>query len=521
MLTPAGVPEAAEAEWLLGLVVGHAIFRVDALGRMASWNEGVRRVFGWERGPWLELSLDAIFAPEDGASVAPLAGLRSGAGDLEQRRTLVRRDGTRLVAACRLAAVPGAGAQEGHALVCREIGAELRAEQRSSRLLEQERAARGDADREAAALATALEAIPDAVYIGTAQGITRCNTRALEMLGASSIEDLRARIEELARRFQVRRERNGPLVPPQELPFVRALNGEPAVLETWATRPDGEHVFIRGTAAPIRVDGQVIGAVAVNGDLTARWQLEEAARAAREQAERASRVKDEFLAIVSHELRTPLSAIVGWATLLQRTVADPPPMLGKGLAAIMRNAQLQSRLVDDLLDVTRIQSGRLRLELQPLDLTEVVAAAFESVLPLAQAQEVRMEIDADAAGAVVHGDAGRLQQVAWNLLSNAVKFTPAGGSVAISLRPGAGEVVLQVSDTGQGIDPDFLPHVFDRFRQEDATVTRRHGGLGLGLAIVRELVELHRGTVRAESRGLGRGARFTVTLPLGTAGRAG
>jgi signal transduction histidine kinase len=333
------------------------------------------------------------------------------------------------------------------------------------------------------------------------------------MLGARSVQDLQARIDELGRRFRVRRERTGPPVPPAELPFVRALNGESAVLETWATRPDGSDVFIRGTSAPIRVDGQVVGAVAINSDITQRLLLEEAAQAAREEAERANRVKDEFLAMVSHELRAPLSALLGWATLLQRTAHDAPAVVQKGLAAIDRNARLQSRLVDDLLDVTRIESGQLRLEPHPVDLTEMIAAAVDALHPTADEKNLRIDVDIDAASGVVLGDPGRLQQVVSNLLANAIKFTPEGGSVRVGLRDGGDSLRVVVSDTGQGIDPAFLPHVFDRFRQEDGTRTRRHGGLGLGLSIVRDLVHLHGGSVSAESAGPGQGAKFTVTLP--------
>jgi signal transduction histidine kinase len=365
----------------------------------------------------------------------------------------------------------------------------------------------------AAAFASALEAVPDGVYIGTQHGIVHCNRPALEMLGARSVQDFRARIDELGRRFRVRRERTGPPVPPAELPFVRALNGESAVLETWATRPDGSDVFIRGTSAPIRVDGQVVGAVAINSDITQRLLLEEAAQAAREEAERANRVKDEFLAMVSHELRAPLSALLGWATLLQRTAHDAPAVVQKGLAAIDRNARLQSRLVDDLLDVTRIESGQLRLEPRPVDLTEMIAAAVDTLHPAADEKNLRIDVDIDAASGVVLGDPGRLQQVVSNLLANAIKFTPEGGSVRVGLQDGVDSLMVVVSDTGQGIDPAFLPHVFDRFRQEDGTRTRRHGGLGLGLSIVRDLVHLHGGSVSAESAGPGQGAKFTVTLP--------
>jgi signal transduction histidine kinase len=237
----------------------------------------------------------------------------------------------------------------------------------------------------------------------------------------------------------------------------------------------------------------------------------DAEQAARRDAEAASRAKDEFLATVSHELRTPLQAILGWSTLL-REDRDDPALVGRALETIERNARAQMRLITDILDVARIVSGKLRLTPEPVDLRPVVGAAVETVRPTADARGVALEAALDDAGPFA-GDPARLQQVVWNLLSNAVKFTPPGGRVAVSLRRRGDAVEIVVRDTGQGIDPAFLPHVFERFRQADGSTSRAHGGLGLGLAIVRHLVELHGGTVRAESEGPGRGATFTVSLP--------
>ena len=232
---------------------------------------------------------------------------------------------------------------------------------------------------------------------------------------------------------------------------------------------------------------------------------------AKEQAEAASRLKDEFLATVSHELRTPLNAILGWATLL-RHAPQSAEDLELGLETIERNARLQAQLIGDLLDTSRIESGRLRLDVGLVDLRAVVDAAAATVRRAAEAKGVEVEVTGSAPA--LHGDAVRLQQVTWNLLSNAIKFTPRGGRVSATLR-GAGDAAeLTVSDTGQGIEAQFLPHVFDRFRQADASSTRHHGGLGLGLSLVRQLVELHGGTVTAHSGGPGAGATFKVVLPL-------
>jgi signal transduction histidine kinase len=248
----------------------------------------------------------------------------------------------------------------------------------------------------------------------------------------------------------------------------------------------------------------------------ARLRAQRRAEAAHAEAEAANRAKDDFLAMVSHDLRAPLSAILGWTRIIGSGDHDPEKC-AHGLAVIERNAGAQRQLIDDLLDVARITSGTLRVEARPLLLREVISAAVESVRPSAEAKGLRLEASLGAEFALVTGDAGRLEQVVMNLLSNAVKFTPEGGVVRVRLDASASEARLVVSDTGRGIDAEFLPHVFDRFRQSGGTGRLRRSGLGLGLAIVRHLVELHGGTVRAESAGAGRGSAFTMRLPLAAA----
>ncbi len=275
---------------------------------------------------------------------------------------------------------------------------------------------------------------------------------------------------------------------------------------TRVRRADGAWRWIDSSGQP-RFDarGDYAGHVGSSPDVT---EIEEA-RAA---AERAALQRDEFLANVSHELRTPLNGILGWAQVLARTAALDPAA-AKGVAAIERGARAQAQLIDDLLDLNRIVSGRFRLDMQETDLEPVLEAALDTVRPAAEAKGVRLVTRMDAAPGLVTGDPSRLQQVAWNLLSNSVKFTPSGGEVRLALRRADDAVEIEVSDNGRGIRPEFLPRVFDRFRQEDATTTRGFGGLGLGLAIVRHIVELHGGTVAAESPGEGLGATFRVRLP--------
>ncbi|HUL60881.1 MAG TPA: ATP-binding protein [Anaeromyxobacteraceae bacterium] len=275
----------------------------------------------------------------------------------------------------------------------------------------------------------------------------------------------------------------------------------------------------RGNGAPGATSGRPPGASAEPGaQLSAsdsdKASLAAAARAAREEAERASRARDELVAVVSHELRTPLNAVLGWARLLRMGKLDAAGT-ARAIEAVERSATAQAQIVDDLLDVSRMVRGQLLLDVRPVDLVPVIEAAIAAVRPAAAARNTEIAAVLVPPAGVVMGDPGRLQQVVWNLLSNAIKFTPPGGRVEVRLEPEGGEVAIRVRDTGAGIDPAFLPHVFERFRQADASSTRVHGGLGLGLAIVRHLVEAHGGTVGAESDGPGKGAAFTVRLLAG------
>jgi signal transduction histidine kinase len=236
-------------------------------------------------------------------------------------------------------------------------------------------------------------------------------------------------------------------------------------------------------------------------------------RAARSELERSGRMKDEFLATLSHELRTPLNAILGWTEILKSHSTDPEEV-AEGMEVIERNARAQTQIIEDLLDMSRIISGKVRVHVQPVDLKAVVTAAVQTVQPAINAKGIRCEVQFDPSVPQLSGDPSRLQQVFWNLLTNAVKFTPRGGRISVRADRTESHVEVKITDTGEGIEPAFLPSVFDRFRQADASTTRRHGGLGLGLAIVKQLVEVHGGTIRAHSDGRGRGAVFSVSLPI-------
>jgi PAS domain S-box-containing protein len=243
-----------------------------------------------------------------------------------------------------------------------------------------------------------------------------------------------------------------------------------------------------------------------------RKQLLESERWARTEAERMTRLKDEFLATLSHELRTPLGAIVGWSQVLKRPNV-PEPDLHNGLDIIERNARVQARLIDDLLDMSRIESGKLRLDVQPVDAVSIIEGALQTVTPAAEAKGIRLERILDPAAGAISGDPGRLQQVMWNLLSNAIKFTPKHGRVQVALNRAGSSIQIAVTDTGIGIKPEFLPYVFERFQQADTSTTRRYGGLGLGLSIAKHLIELHGGTLAVSSPGEGLGTTFTMHLP--------
>jgi PAS domain S-box-containing protein len=291
--------------------------------------------------------------------------------------------------------------------------------------------------------------------------------------------------------------------------------------ETERRQKDGPHLHLAVVLSPVKdAAGRIIGVSTVARDITERKRAEAereqllvSAQAAQAEAERANQLKDEFLATLSHELRTPLTSIVGWAEMLGNLRLDPLTS-ARAVEVIRRNARLQVQMIDDLLDVSRIVTGKLRLSVQPADLGAIIIAVVDGLRPAAEAKEIRFQLQLDSPAGQVSGDPDRLQQVAWNLISNAIKFTPKGGRVVVRLERVASHVEVAVSDTGRGIVPEFLPHVFDRFRQADATTTRVYGGLGLGLAIVRQLVELHGGTVRVESAGEGLGSTFTVSLPL-------
>ena len=375
--------------------------------------------------------------------------------------------------------------------------------------------------RESAHLHALMDNIPDAIYFKDTEGrFTRVNSHA-PYRGNKAPEEVVGKTD-----FDFFVEEHARAAYEDEQRVIRT--GVPILdKEEKEVYTDGSTTWLSTTKVPVFDDaGRVTGIVGISRDITERKRAEESRielareQAARTEAENANRLKDDFLAVLSHELRTPLTAVLGWSKmLLDGHVAEG--MRAGALTSIYRNAKSQAQLIDDLLDISRIVTGSLRIDARPVELSSIVEAAVAGVRPEASAKGLDLQTRLDRLAGTVTGDAHRLQQVVWNLLSNAIKFTPSGGLVEVRLSRAGSTVEVAVRDTGQGIAPDFLPHVFERFRQADSSTTRRHGGLGLGLSIVRHLVELHGGTAHVESAGRGQGSVFRVVLPAAARGSNG
>ncbi|MFL6229117.1 MAG: ATP-binding protein [Pyrinomonadaceae bacterium] len=372
-------------------------------------------------------------------------------------------------------------------------------------------------------LQVTLSSIGDAVIATDLDGsINFINPAAEALTGWTTAQ---AAGQPLAEVFRLRDDATHEDAASGALSVIKQGNGDKGFANhTVLVTRDGGEVPVEEHATPIRdADGNAVGVIVVFRDVSERRradeereQLLERERAARGEAEASDRLKDEFLATVSHELRTPLTSILGWASILNNHGARTEDELRSGLGSIERNARAQAQIVGDILDVSRIITGKLHIDPRPIELAALIQSAVDTMRPAAQAKAIRLSTSLDPTAGFVLGDPARVQQIVWNLVSNAIKFTPKNGSVEVRLARVGQYVEVSAKDDGMGISPQFLPHVFERFRQADSSKTRTHGGLGLGLAIVRHLVELHGGTVTAESAGEGRGALFTVRLPRAT-----
>jgi PAS domain S-box-containing protein len=501
---------------LVESVRDYAIFMLDPEGRVVTWNAGAERFKGYRAHEIIGQHFSRFYPPEALARGLPAHELEMAraTGSFEDEGWRVRQDGSQFWANVVITAMRAPDGQLlGYAKVTRDLtqrrGHEeaLRRSEERFRLL--------------------VEGVADyAIFMLDANGrIATWNVGAERIKGYTAADII-------GRHFSIfyPREARESGWPDHEL-LVAAEKGS-FIDEGWRVRKDGSMLWANVTITALRHDdGRLLGFAKLTRDLTERRQAEaaelasqqrdellQAERSARMEAQRATRVKDEFLATLSHELRTPLSAILGWTQVLRRAgKGDKPVDLERAIEVIDRNARAQVKLIDDLLDLSRIMAGKVRLDVQPVALLDVVQAAVDSALPSAEAKDVRLTSQLDPAASTVHGDSGRLQQVVWNLLTNAIKFTPKGGQVQVTLQRIGPRLELSISDSGIGIPASYLPHVFDRFSQQDSSTTRAFGGLGLGLAICRQLVELHGGTIRASSAGEGQGASFVVELPVSPA----
>ena len=505
---------------LVDAVADYAIFMLDPTGRVETWNLGAKKIKGYDAKEIIGQHFSTFYTPEDRADGKPEKILEKVRveGRFEDESWRVRKDGTRFWANVVITALRDRdGELAGFAKVTRDLTTRREAEENERGLI-RETLAHVAADEQRRRLLTLLEHVPAVVnYVsGPKLVLELVHPNAHERLGRqpivgkSLLEEAHDPTSELYCRSVRQAYDSGQPVSQTEVQASREVAGH-RVDSYW----NSVYLPVRDPAMG-SVDGVMTFDLDVTENVRARKALEaiseENARA-REELERLNRAKDEVLATMSHELRTPLHAIHGWASLLRKGSPDQN-RLEHGLEVIERNAIAQTRLVSDLLDVSRIISGKLELNMAKTELSPVLHQAADVVRPAAESKGVRLVIDADPDIGAAIVDPHRIHQVLWNLLINAVRFTPRGGRITMSADRTNSRIVVSVRDTGAGIAAEHLPYIFERFRQIDSSTTRAHGGLGLGLAIVRHLVESHGGSVDAESDGLGFGTIFTVTLPI-------
>ena len=561
------VRAARSDQWRLAAIVessDDAIVGKDLEGNITSWNRGAERLFGFSAAEAVGRSMTLIIPAERRAEEDEiLHRIRSGQR-VEPFETLRRRkDGSHVEVSIRISPISDdSGTIVGASKIARDITDRKRIERLQAELVERQRMANDEAvaarDRLAflsevsAALSASLdyeETIDRAVHVALPRLGDYCNVLVatddgplrhvawghVDRSKERALRDLAVRVLEIAdakgiQTFADRVMKSGETMVVSHEQVLEAVSLLPSPLPAELAELGDAIRAYAYVGAPLRVRGRVVGVMSfgTTEDHSRReysdadvGMVEEFARRVSVAVENArlfrkadelNRLKDEFLATLSHELRTPLSAVLGWSRMLASGQLDPEKVK-QAAEAIERNAQAQAKIVDDILDVARGMGGNLRLEMKPFDLVAVAHRSVEAVAPAALGKKIHIEVRAPAALVTV-GDANRLQQVVWNLMSNALKFTPAGGKVTVDVESIDQHAELRVSDTGIGIPASFLPFVFDKFRQADASVTRQQGGLGLGLAIARHLVELHGGSIEAHSDGEGSGAMFVVRLPL-------
>ena len=478
-----------------------AIYSTTLDGSITSWNRAAERMFDWTAAEAIGRHVSLIIPP-DRRTEDDDAQTRVRRGEVVEHFETVRvtKEGRLVDVSLTVSPVRDAdGTIVGLSKIARDISE------------------RRHFDETLARLAAIVDSAEDVIVSKNLDGlITSWNRAAERMFGWTAAEAIGRSISLIIP--EDRRSEEDDVI-------ARIRRGERVdYFDTVRKTKDGRLVDVSITVSPVRDStGRIVGASKIARDITERRRVEEERRQllarerrAREVAEAANRAKDEFLAIVSHELRTPLNGVFGWARMLQSADLDEASRQ-RAVAAIVRGASAQVRLIEELLDVSRMVTGNLKIDLKVVDLREIVDAALETVRPAATAKGIELQTELAPGPIIALGAADRLQQVLWNLVMNAVKFTPRGGYIRIRLAAGDSDAEMTVSDSGEGIAADVLPYVFERFRQEDSSSTRAHAGLGLGLALVRHVVEAHGGAVTAESPGKGQGATFVVRLPLSPA----
>ena len=475
-----------------------AIYSVTLDGTITSWNGAAEKMFGWPATAAIGQPISLIVpAGHQREQADVLARVREGEIVDHFETVRLARDGQLIDVS--LTASPlrsAAGDIIGISKIARDVTERRRFDETRARL------------------AAIVESSDDVIVSKNLDGIiTSWNTAAERMFGWTAAEAVGRHITLIIPEDRLAEE---------DEVIARIRRGERVEhFETVRRTKDHQLIDVSISVSPVKDSrGRIVGASKIARDITERRRMDEERRqllarerTARETAEAANRAKDEFLAVVSHELRTPLNGVYGWARMLQSADMNEAAR-ERAVAAIVRGASAQVRLIEDLLDVSRIVTGNFPLDVQRFDLRDVVAAALDTVRPTAAAKGISIELQTAPAPLIVLGAEDRLQQVVWNLLMNAVKFTLRDGHALLRLQRCDGDAEITVSDSGEGIAGEVLPYVFERFRQEDSSSTRAHAGLGLGLALVRHLVELHGGSVTAESPGKGRGSTFRVRLPL-------
>ena len=490
-----------------------AIVSKDLNGIITSWNNGAQRLFGYEEAEVIGKPITILIPDERHDEESLILGRVRRGQRIEHFETVrLHKDGHPIDISLVISPIKNeSGKVVGASKIARDITERKKADEQLRRALEFDE--------------TVMLSMGEGLFTVDSEGrVTFMNPAAQRLFGWTLEEMLGRRMHDVTHHLR-----------PDGTKFPASECAGLAVLRQGTMLSEFEDVFIRrdGTffdvvysSSPLRGDGKITGLVVVFRDISDRKQAEEerarlleAERAARAEAEKANRLKDEFLATLSHELRNPLNVVIGYAEILRRSEEfQENTFVQKAAETIRRNALAQAQLVSDLLDLSRLQMGKLSLNCQPVSFSTIISDAIETVRTEATAKRISLDVRLGKEVLVVEGDPIRLAQIAWNLLNNAIKFTPAEGKVHINLGRDGDYSVLAVEDSGQGISAEFLPHVFEIFRQADASIVRRQGGMGIGLALVKQLAELHDGDVTAESDGHGTGARFTVRVPLYTPG---